>query len=121
MDRASGSGVFARDPDAILDLIELEPTEELLKQEINKATCNTCMEYLNNLFEDWEDDVSQDDMCSQAQMIAYCKKKLFKGQFEELERRIKVSEDKVRARTAWRIEGTLREFPKFDPVNLWFD
>ena len=25
MDRASGSGVFARDPDALLDLIELEP------------------------------------------------------------------------------------------------
>ena len=35
MDRASGSGVFARDPDALLDLIELEPTEALLKQELN--------------------------------------------------------------------------------------
>ena len=23
--------------------------------------------------------------------------------------------------TAWRLEGTLREFPKFDPVNVWFD
>lgn len=33
MDRASGSGVFARDPDALLDLIELEPTDALLKQE----------------------------------------------------------------------------------------
>ena len=30
---------------------------------------------------------------------------------------------KIRARavTAWRIEGTLREFPKFPAVNLWFD
>lgn len=28
---------------------------------------------------------------------------------------------KVRSKTAWRIEGTLREFPKFEPVNLWFD
>lgn len=27
----------------------------------------------------------------------------------------------VENRTAWRIEGTLREFPKFPPVNLWFD
>lgn len=36
MDRASGSGVFARDPDALLDLIELDLTEELLKQEENK-------------------------------------------------------------------------------------
>ena len=23
--------------------------------------------------------------------------------------------------TAWRIGGTLREFARFDPVNLWFD
>ena len=23
--------------------------------------------------------------------------------------------------TAWRIEGTLREYPKFPAVNLWFD
>ena len=27
MDRASGSGVFARDPDAMLDMIELELPE----------------------------------------------------------------------------------------------
>lgn len=121
MDRASGSGVFARDPDAILDLIELDPTEQLLKQEINKAVCDTCVDYLNHLFDEWEDDVSQDDMCSQVQMLAYCKKKLFKGQYAELERRIKAAEEKVRTRTAWRIEGTLREFPKFEPVNLWFD
>ena len=65
MDRASGSGVFARDPDALIDLIELEPTEALLKQEENKVVCDTCMQHLNNLCDDWEDDVSQDDMCSQ--------------------------------------------------------
>ena len=29
MDRASGSGVFARDPDAMLDLIELDVTDDL--------------------------------------------------------------------------------------------
>ena len=27
----------------------------------------------------------------------------------------------VQSRTAWRIDGTLREFAKFPPVNLWFD
>ena len=121
MDRASGSGVFARDPDAILDLIELDVTEALQKQEINKLTCDVCIDYLNSLYEDWEDDVSQDDMCSQVQMMAYCKKKLFKGQLAELEQRIKDAERKAHTRTAWRIEGTLREFPKFEPVNAWFD
>ena len=32
MDRASGSGVFARDPDALLDMVELDLTEDILKQ-----------------------------------------------------------------------------------------
>jgi RecA-family ATPase len=54
MDRASGSGVFARDPDALLDMVQLAVDDESSK-------------------------------------------------------------------TAWRIEGTLREFVKFDPVNVWFD
>jgi RecA-family ATPase len=26
----------------------------------------------------------------------------------------------ARQATAWRIDGTLREFPKFDPINAWF-
>lgn len=121
MDRSSGSGVFARDPDAILDLIELKPTEALLKQETNRAVCDVCMEYLNTLFENWEDDVSQDDMCSRVQMDAYCKKKLSKRQYEDLQRLIRQAEEKVCTRTAWRIEGTLREFPAFQPVNAWFD
>lgn len=56
MDRASGSGVFARDADALLDLIELD-TE------------------------------GSDDI----------------------------------AGTAWRIEGTLREFKAFQPVNVLFN
>ena len=66
MDRASGSGVFARDPDALLDLLELE---------------------LENMNEDKLQDAPIDtNQC-----------------------------------TAWRMEGTLREYPKFKPVDLWFD
>ena len=36
MDRSSGSGVFARDADAILDLIELEIPPEIKKEEGNE-------------------------------------------------------------------------------------
>lgn len=121
MDRASGSGVFARDPDALLDLIELELTEELLKQEENRAVCDACIRFLNREFEDWEDEVSQDDMCSRSQMEAFCRKKLTAGQYGTLEAVTAAAKKKVQELTAWRIEGTLREFPKFAPVNLWFD
>lgn len=57
MDRASGSGVFARDPDALLDLVELDAKD-------------------------------------------------IGG---------------MKGKTAWRIEGTLREYAKFEPLNLYFE
>ena len=60
MDRASGSGVFARDPDAQLDMIELE---------------------MDDTTKNW------------------------------------VANDGA---TAWRLEGSLREFANFKPVNFWF-
>lgn len=121
MDRASGSGVFARDPDALLDLIELEPTEALLENEENNAVCSACIRFLNDSDYDWEDDVSQDAMCSSVQMLAYCKKKLSAANLAVLNAQIEAVKAGIRKKTAWRIEGTLREFPKFEPVNLWFD
>lgn len=121
MDRASGSGVFARDPDALLDLIELELNENIIKQEENKAICNTCSVFLNEKYKDWEDEVSQDTLCSSSQMFAYCKEKLTKSAMLDLEKAIEQAKKKVYMMSAWRVEGTLREFPKFPPVNLWFD
>lgn len=120
MDRASGSGVFARDPDALLDLIELEMNDDLLKQEENKAVCDACRQYLDAHFE-WKDELSLDDLCSSYQMLNYCENKLDRWQYAVLEQQVNAARARVRQRTAWRIEGTLREFPKFDPVNLWFD
>lgn len=68
MDRASGSGVFARDPDALLDMIELSVTEEALQILADSG-----------------------------------------------------GEKPPPFSTAWRVECTLREFPRFAPVNLWFN
>lgn len=62
MDRSSGSGVFARDPDAILDLIELIVPQEIVIQ--NGPSTKS---------------------------------------------------------TAWRVEGTLREFAGFKPFDVWFN
>lgn len=119
MDRASGSGMFARDPDAMLDMIELELSEDVLKQEENKAVCGVCRQYLDAHFK-WEDDLSQDDLCSSYQMLNYCENKLDKWQWANLSGMVEEAKTKVRSMTAWRIEGTLREFPKFPDVNLWF-
>ena len=120
MDRASGSGVFARDPDAMLDMIELELSEEALKQEENKAVCEACKQYLDSHFK-WEDDLSQDDLCSSYQMLNYCENKLDVWQWANLQKMVEAARIRARSVTAWRIEGTLREFPKFPAVNAWFN
>ena len=120
MDRASGSGVFARDPDALLDLIELETTSALMMQEENKAVCSVCRQYLDSHFK-WQEDLSQDDMLSSKAMLDYCRDKLDTLDFRALNVQIERAVKAVKGMTAWRIEGTLREFPKFDPVNVWFD
>lgn len=123
MDRASGSGVFARDPDALMDLIELETTEALLNQEENKAVCAECIRALKRFGygERMDDELSQDDQCSSLAMVQYCGKTLNPSEYRILDQEIQEACKAVQQRTAWRIEGTLREFPKFQPVNLWFD
>ncbi len=119
MDRASGSGVFARDPDALLDLIELDLTEAVLKQEENKAVCKVCESWLKK--RDLLSEASQDDLCSETAMMEICKRLLEPALFAYMMSDVKAARKAVQSRTAWRIEATLREFPKFTPVNLWFD
>ncbi|MBO4938882.1 MAG: AAA family ATPase [Oscillospiraceae bacterium] len=121
MDRASGSGVFARDPDALLDLIELEVTDGVRKSEIDKEKIKLCCGYLDRNAMNWRDEVSQDDACVAHKMLEYCRNRLCREVNEELLREVSEAEKAVQSRTAWRVEGTLREFPKFLPKYLWFD
>lgn len=121
MDRASGSGVFARDPDALLDLIELEVTDAVQKRETDQEVIRLCCEYLNSNAMNWQDEVSQDDACVASKMLEYCRRRLCETVYDMLVLDISVAEKAVQNRTAWRVEGTLREFPKFPPVYLWFD
>ena len=118
MDRASGSGVFARDPDALIDLVELELNDDILKQEKNKAICKVCEGWLYKYDKLYH--ASQDDLCSETQMLALCREYLENDAYECVIEDVGKARKTVESRSAWRIEGTLREFPKFAPVNLWF-
>lgn len=119
MDRASGSGVFARDPDALLDLIELPVEEDLRKQEVGNAVGAACGAYLQKL--DKSGEVGQDDLCTEKAALAACEAVLTPREYQDLLPAVEAARKAAQARTAWRIDGTLREFPKFPPVNLWFD
>jgi RecA-family ATPase len=123
MDRASGSGVFARDPDALLDMIELPVSEALAKAEADRMTRELCVDMLGKSIMGIDPDaaLSQDDQCSAVRTLAACERLLAPFEYAALLKRIEAARTRLGKRTAWRIEGTLREFERFAPVNVWFD
>ena len=123
MDRASGSGVFARDPDALLDMIELPVSEALAKAEADRKTRGLCVDMLRKSILGIDPDaaLSQDDQCSAVRTLAACERLLAPFEYAALLKRIEAARARLAKRTAWRIEGTLREFERFAPVNVWFD
>jgi len=121
MDRASGSGVFARDPDAMLDLIELDVPDSVRKLEADKAECAVFADFISRYVQHWTDYVSQDDRESASRMREAAQRLLAPEIYTNAAATVKAVQEARNSRTAWRIEGTLREFPKFSPKNLWFD
>lgn len=121
MDRASGSGVFARDPDAMLDLIELEIDDNLIRYQENKAECSIYYKYLKRFVHNIDDEVSQDDLESSYNMRKIAESKLNKNTLALARAEYQEERKSIKTRSAWRIEGTLREFPRFSPINCWFN
>ncbi len=124
MDRASGSGVFARDPDALIDMMELHLDEDLVKAEQNKAACRAVETWLQDHdVEGWEDELGQDDRLSASVMLEYAQKHCESDAVYQklLSDVVEPARAAVLSRTAWMLDGTLREFQKFAPKTLWFD
>lgn len=118
MDRASGSGVFARDPDALLDLIELDITDGIRKQQEDKAQCEICLKWMRRFK---LPEPSQDEENTAHELLKMCGESLSPASRDLMLAEVRTAWNSIEQRTAWRVEGTLREFPKFAPVNLWFD
>lgn len=121
MDRASGSGVFARDPDALLDLTELEITDGIRKSEEDKLICSVCLEWILRFDPNFKESASRDDLFSAAKMREHALKELSEASYKLMCTDISSGKQTLSRRTAWRIEGTLREFASFSPINCWFD
>lgn len=119
MDRASGSGVFARDPDALLDMTELTITDAIREQLHNKAACRVIKAMLDK--RGYTDAYGPDDALSKSRMLTVAKEKLGLADLRAIDAEVAAAQKKADSMTAWRIEGTLREFASFAPVNLWFD
>ena len=122
MDRASGSGVFARDPDALLDMTALELTDECTKAHYDWRRQHAIWAAFDKFLPGWRSDEkfvgidSADDLQKWANEPA-------NGAPIELRRKLESIHESLqessRGWAAWRIEGTLREFRSFKPKNLW--
>lgn len=123
MDRASGSGVFARDPDALLDMIELDMNKEVKEHFINEARVEAMHAVLDKYVPKWKTYIYQtkktDDHDFEA-MNDYCAEMLGFEQMNELQYLTELKVDAAKHITALQISGTLREFPTFDPINCFF-
>ena len=119
MDRASGSGVFARDPDALLDLIELDIPQQSRDEMVNRITRDACIEYLRR----WGklDDVSQDDQCNHVRLLEICNEVLSPESVQRMMEEAEPLKEAARFRTGWRLEGVLREFRPMNARYLWFE
>ena len=119
MDRASGSGVFARDADALLDLTQLNLTDEVITQEKNKAVSRYLLDLLKQTVPfGWEQLVTPSDVEDRVNM-EYIARMRIQDQ-SRIDQAIAAAEETVDGMIAIRVEGTLREFPRFKPVNVWF-
>ena len=123
MDRASGSGVFARDPDALLDMIELDMNKEVKEHFINEARVEAMHAVLDKYIPKWKTYIYQtkktDDHDFEA-MNDYCAEMLGFEQMNELQYLTELKVDEAKHITALQISGTLREFATFDPINCFF-
>ena len=117
-DRASGSGVFARDPDALLDMIELIVDDTRRKAVTDRMVCDELGRLLDEHFGAvWRDLVPQDEALKIQSMtqaaIGYAGEKMVSETVGRVTR-------EMESATAWRIDGILREFPPIRPIHAWF-
>ena len=100
-------------------MIELELTDELREQRKNNAVGQLCGQWLKRY--DQLNKVGQDDLCSRRAALDACADYLPTRAYNELLAEVEQTEQRTDAVTGWRIEGTLREFPKFPALNIWFE
>lgn len=121
IDRASGSGVFSRDPDAQLDMIQLPMSDDVRQIRDDAFAIEACSQWMDAKHPGWRSGVSEDDMCTWTALWAAVRGLIDRNEERHVLERVVPARARAAAETAWRIEGILREFAPFPPINLWFD
>lgn len=115
MDRASGSGVVARDPDALIDMLPLPITPER-REEIKARLAKDAIEWLIGR----DNDVPIEDRDPFSYLAAAQREYPLKR--DALLAAVSAANERGQYISGWRIEvGKLREFRKPPPFSVFFD
>lgn len=116
--RASGSGVFSRDPDTIVDLIELVIDEDLRAQIVNDWECEAIRTFLDqNLKKGWQSLVADEDLNVADKLFDWGVGQLGRDSLPKIRSRAHLD---AQMATGWRLEATLREFPPIPTRTMFF-
>ena len=115
--RASGSGVFQRDPDALIDMTELEIDEARRAQIVNVFERNALHEAFDKANPGWRDEIGQDDAQVANKLAKFAEGHGLGDLMREVRAPINASATTM---SGWRIEGILREFPSFPKKQIFF-
>jgi regulatory protein RepA len=116
-DRASGSGVFARDPDALIDMIELEVTDAMQAVYVGRQECEAITEALDKQSPGWEKDCPDDDAIVADKLVKWAESAGHGDIIRDVRPAVRAAAEGA---TGWRIEGILREFRPFKARQIWF-
>lgn len=106
----------ARDPDALIDMVELEIDEKRREQIKYKFRVKRLQKLLDAEAPDWRNGLDMEDAERAEKLISIARDRL-------PDKTDAVNNDELRqsdAMTGWRIGGILREFPGFTPRYAFF-
>ena len=121
MDRASGSGVFARDPDAMIDLLPLdaESARAVLQQ---RMECDAMTDAIlaNPDGQSALGMISQDDKIVPNRLEGVLLELWGETRLDGIRKAREAAAKECESITGWRASFTLREFATPKPQNFWF-
>lgn len=121
-DRASGSGVFARDADVIIDMVQLEIDAQTRNNIKNDFVCTRMIEKMESLGREWKSLVPEDQRKNSGQLSsAMLSNGMTWGELSDLNRKIDEEfEEFMQDFVAMRVEYTVREFRTPHPQEIVF-
>lgn len=121
MDRASGAGVFARDPDAFIDLLPLDADAAKAVLQ-NRMECDAIM---NAVLSNADGQsvlglISEDDKIVANKFEGALVGLWGESRIDEIRKAREAAAKECESITGWRASFTLRDFPAPKPQNFWF-